>query len=281
LGGIINNNLGGIINNYGIITNFGTINSNASSLMANLGTIDNSGSIITNEPGSFISDGIITNTGIINNNSDGGINTGFLGGIWNNGAIANTGTINNNSGGIILNLSGGAITNTGTINNSGGTINNLGTIKNKCSGIFNNSGTFTGNAIVNVPCNQPPVCTSAKPSTAVLWPPNHKMVPITINGVTDPDGDVTTITITSIFQDEPVTGGGSGHTAPDGNGVGTSTADVRAERAGTNDGRTYTISFSADDGRGGTCAGQVLVIVPHDQSHIEINQGALYDSTKP
>jgi hypothetical protein len=65
--------------------------------------------------------------------------------------------------------------------------------------------------------------------------------------------------------------------------VGTPTAEVRAERDGGGNGRVYHISFTADDGHGGTCSGEVLVGVPHDQG-VEgdpADDGALYDSTIP
>src|SRR3990172_7434580 len=50
--------------------------------------------------------------------------------------------------------------------------------------------------------NLPPVCSGAAASEAVLWPPNHRYRTITIRGVTDPDGDPVTITVTGITQDE-------------------------------------------------------------------------------
>jgi streptogramin lyase len=132
--------------------------------------------------------------------------------------------------------------------------------------------------------NDHPVCTVATPSSGELWPPNHKMVPISINGVTDPDGDPVTVTVTGIRQDEPVNGTGDGDTGPDGRGVGTATAEIRAERVGTpkapGDGRVYHITFSAADGQGGTCSGTVKVSVPHDQrGAAAIDGGPLYDST--
>lgn len=134
-----------------------------------------------------------------------------------------------------------------------------------------------------LPLNQAPVCDAATASPASLWPPNHKFASISVTGVTDPDDDPTTITIDSIFQDEPVRGKGSGRTAPDGQGVGTSVAQVRAEREGKGDGRVYHISFSADDGQGGMCSGEVLVGVPHDRGPNggPIDGGPLYDSTAP
>lgn len=129
--------------------------------------------------------------------------------------------------------------------------------------------------------NQPPTCSSAYPSIATLWPPNHQFVTVNILGVTDPDGNTTVITIDSIFQDEAVNAKGSGNTAPDGQGVGTATADVRAERVGSGNGRVYHIRFTADDGQGGTCSGEVLVGVPKSQGKKDtpVNDGPLHDST--
>ncbi len=132
--------------------------------------------------------------------------------------------------------------------------------------------------------NQPPECDEAYPSIQEIWPPNHKYVDIEIMGVTDPDGDPVTITITGITQDEPIdaVGNGDGKTSPDGTGVGTSTACVRAERQGTGNGRVYAISFTATDPAGAECSESVTVCVPHDQGpdHECIDDGQDYDSTE-
>lgn len=133
-----------------------------------------------------------------------------------------------------------------------------------------------------VQTNSPPVCSAATPSQNLLWPPNHKFVRISIDGVTDPNGVTPTITVTSIYQDEPVDDAGSGNTAPDGEGVGTSTAQVRSERSGTAvGGRLYFINFSVADSLGGSCTGQVVVGVPHDQGQHDMptDNGQRYDST--
>jgi hypothetical protein len=108
---------------------------------------------------------------------------------------------------------------------------------------------------------------------------NHKMVPISIVGVTDPDSDPVNLKITAITQDEPVTGAGSGHTEADASGIGEASAQVRAERAGTGDGRVYRIAFDADDGKGGTCSGSVKVEVPHDNRTTAVDSGNGYDAT--
>lgn len=131
--------------------------------------------------------------------------------------------------------------------------------------------------------NRSPICSGATPSIAKLWSPNHAFVPIDILGVTDPDGDPITISIDTIFQDEAVLAPGSGNTSPDGGGIGTSTAQVRAERAGGGNGRVYHIGFTADDGNGGSCTGAVQVSVPKSQgaNGAAVDDGALFDSTVP
>ena len=135
--------------------------------------------------------------------------------------------------------------------------------------------TYSGTAT-----NRPPCVRDAVASVPELWPPNHKMVDISIEGVTDGDGDDLSITITGIRQDEPVSGVDG--TAPDATGVGSSTASVRAERDEDGDGRVYHIFFDADDGNGGLSSGEVTVTVPHDkgkQTGPAIDDGPLYDST--
>jgi hypothetical protein len=64
-------------------------------------------------------------------------------------------------------------------------------------------------------------------------------------------------------------------------GIGTSVAEVRAERDGLGNGRYYHIFFTADDGYGGACSGEVLVGVPLNKGAIgaPVDDGALFDST--
>jgi YVTN family beta-propeller protein len=141
-------------------------------------------------------------------------------------------------------------------------------------------GTATGSTTVTV-ILPPPSCAGATASPSLLWPPNHKFVAITISGVVNPAPGAVTISVTSIFQDEPVQSPGSGNTSPDATGVGTSTPSVRSERDGDRDGRVYHINFTAT-GASGSCTGSVTVGVPHDQGHGgPVDQGALYNSTLP
>jgi hypothetical protein len=100
-----------------------------------------------------------------------------------------------------------------------------------------------------------------------MWPPNHKLVRFTLGGATDPDGNPVSIAITGVTQDEPVdaVGNGDGNTSPDAFIVSANSVDLRAERAGTGDGRVYRIAYTGSDGQGGSCSGVATVGVPHDQ----------------
>lgn len=126
-----------------------------------------------------------------------------------------------------------------------------------------------------------PNCSGAAASNGVIWPPDHSMVPETIVGVTDPYDQQLTIAVTGIQQDEPVLADGSGNTQPDGSGVGTSTAYVRAERSGPGTGRIYFITFTATDPEGAQCTNTVRVYVPHDQGqgYTPTDTNERFDST--
>lgn len=107
----------------------------------------------------------------------------------------------------------------------------------------------------------------------LLWPPNHKLVPITIT-MTDADGGEVVFGTTTT-HDEMMEDGtemnGSGNTAEDAvdiemaMGTGSATADtqVRAERSGRGDGRAYTIDVTGQAG-GDECSTSFTVFVPHD-----------------
>ncbi len=103
-----------------------------------------------------------------------------------------------------------------------------------------------------------------------LWPPNHKMSPIsadvTVTDVCDPNPSFVLYDITS---SEPDDGKGDGHTTGDIQEADYGTEDVdfllRSERRGGGDGRIYTIIYRAMDGSGNAAYDTVTVTVPHDQ----------------
>jgi hypothetical protein len=127
--------------------------------------------------------------------------------------------------------------------------------------------------------NDPPNCDLAKALPGRIWPPNHKLVPIKIIGVADPDDDDVIITITGVTQDEPEDGLGDGDTAPDAVIQGDGTVLIRAERDGDGNGRIYVISFSASDEFGQTTTGSIEVCVPHSRKDSTcVDDGQVYDS---
>jgi hypothetical protein len=74
--------------------------------------------------------------------------------------------------------------------------------------------------------------------------------------------------------------GGINRAPPDGQGVNTSTAFVRAERSGLGNGRVYHITFTASAERnGGSCSGSVTVGVPLKIMSTPVDDGAQFDAT--
>jgi dipeptidyl aminopeptidase/acylaminoacyl peptidase len=108
------------------------------------------------------------------------------------------------------------------------------------------------------PLNRPPDCARVTATPDSLWPPNNKLVTVSLAGAADPDGDAVTITATGVTSDEPA----SGQFVL---GAAANQVQLRAARDGGGDGRVYTIAFEAGDGRGGRCTGAATVTVPHDR----------------
>ena len=114
--------------------------------------------------------------------------------------------------------------------------------------------------------NTPPSIDAISASPDMIWPPNHKMVPVTISvSVFDNCDTNPTSQIISITSNEPENGLGDGDTAPDWEITGDLTASLRAERAGKGSGRVYTITVRCTDHAGNSADREVTVTVPHDQ----------------
>jgi hypothetical protein len=118
-----------------------------------------------------------------------------------------------------------------------------------------------------------------------LWPPNHKMIdePVT---ATDADGSgPVTMTVRPVVTDAAGGDGGPNHdpdfnptteggdtvvgTDDDNDGVAVAGLQLRAERSGKGDGRTYTVHWTADFGDK-SCTSEdgshdpFVITVPHD-----------------
>ena len=115
----------------------------------------------------------------------------------------------------------------------------------------------------------PDISVTVSPDT--LWPPNHKMVDITaavtVNDICDA---APTVVLTSVTSDEPdnAIGIGDGNTVNDIQDAEIGAEDyafkLRAERAGTGDGRVYTITYTVTDASGNSASAFATVEVPHD-----------------
>jgi hypothetical protein len=121
-------------------------------------------------------------------------------------------------------------------------------------------------ATVTVVDQQPPTISSVTANPSTLWPPNHKMIPVTVAAsASDNCGAALVCKITAVSSNEPVSGTGDGDTAPDWQITGNLTANLRAERAGTGNGRVYTVTVGCTDASGNSSAKTTAVTVPHDQ----------------
>ena len=123
------------------------------------------------------------------------------------------------------------------------------------------SGLFT----VTVRDTTAPVIASLTASSTSLWPPNHKMVPITLTAVTSDAVGVASLKIIGATSNEPDNGLGDGDTANDIEITGALTLNLRAERSGTGNGRIYTITVEAKDAVGNATTKTVTVSVPKSQ----------------
>jgi len=121
--------------------------------------------------------------------------------------------------------------------------------------------------IVNIADATPPSIKDAMTNPNLLWPPNHGMMPVIVN-VTASDicSTTTACKIVSVNSNEPVNGLGDGDTAPDWEINGNLEVTLRAERAGTGNGRIYTITVQCTDASGNSATKDVVVTVPQSRS---------------
>jgi hypothetical protein len=123
---------------------------------------------------------------------------------------------------------------------------------------------------------------------AVLWPPNHKMVPVTISWTENaeptevlPDQNTLSAdSVSSVGVDDKGSGQPTKKQGPDYSGVPTTSSSVpdgqaatvtvyiRAERSGTDKaGRTYTINLTCKSGDDLDGHAMAVVTVPHDMGN--------------
>ncbi|MDQ1317395.1 MAG: hypothetical protein QG588_1047 [Candidatus Poribacteria bacterium] len=116
----------------------------------------------------------------------------------------------------------------------------------------------------------PPMMLLNDPSPSVLWPPNHKFVDVTITGeVFDFCDPELYIGVSVAVIDAEGRSGGPDYNLLeariDASGNIYILVSLRAERSGTNSGRTYEVTVTVTDDSGNSTSKAVQVIVPHDQ----------------
>jgi FG-GAP-like repeat len=137
---------------------------------------------------------------------------------------------------------------------------------NWCSSLCSGEEGAVGVLLNNTADTTPPVITvSATPK--VLWPPNGKMVPVTVSGtITDTGSGVNVNSATYAVKDE------YGEVQPHGaitlgpEGAYSFTILLQASRLGSDlDGRRYAVTVRAKDNAGNGGSKARVVTVPHDQ----------------
>lgn len=126
--------------------------------------------------------------------------------------------------------------------------------------------TSTCTQTINVVDTTAPVIDSLTASPNVLWPPNHKFIPVNLTvSVTDNCDPAPTCEILSVSSNEAINGLGDGNTAPDWVVTGDLSLNLRAERSGKGSGRVYTITVECTDACENSSMETVDVTVPHDK----------------
>lgn len=144
---------------------------------------------------------------------------------------------------------------------NGTSINNTATVSSSSpeADLSNNSATTTTTA-----SNPPPVITDVSVDRPVLGPPNHKMVPVTVN-YDVANHNCPLVCTLSVASNEALNGSGDGNTSPDWQVLDAHHVLLRAERAGNGTGRIYTITITCTNSGGASSTQSVIVSVPHDQ----------------
>ena len=151
----------------------------------------------------------------------------------------------------------------------------VGNVCDNCPSVSNprqedSDGDGTGDACEN----GSPSCTPT--SKTLSLPFNWAMVPITIEGASDPENEPLTIVVNTIKQDEK-TKWWKTDPSPDAT---ISPLAVRAQRGNPTDagnGRFYTLHYTATDPGGLSCLGVMKVIVP-GRTAVPVDGGELFNS---
>lgn len=110
-----------------------------------------------------------------------------------------------------------------------------------------------------------PVISGVSINPNSLWPPNHKMVNAALSYSATDSCSATVACSVSVSSNEPINGTGDGDTAPDWTVLSANYLQLRAERAGSGNGRIYTVGLSCTDASGNSTSSTTTVAVPKSQ----------------
>jgi hypothetical protein len=134
-----------------------------------------------------------------------------------------------------------------------------------CSAV--NGAGLNQSVSISIKIDRTPPEITGLPATCSLWPPNHKLVPVATVHATDALSGL-------VAESFKVSGTSSGPTDPENPDVviesttaGGFVVLLRAERAGGEAGRVYTIAAVASDIAGNHADASATCLVPHDQGN--------------
>lgn len=115
---------------------------------------------------------------------------------------------------------------------------------------------------------EPPLISGLSDYFEPLWPPNHRMVPVTIDYTTS---DLCGMTFCElyVYSNEPEDGLGNGDRAPDWEITDEHNVLLRAERSGSGTGREYHILILCRDEAWNYSVEEVVICVPHDRRKLK------------
>jgi uncharacterized repeat protein (TIGR01451 family) len=140
-------------------------------------------------------------------------------------------------------------------------------ITNRATATFEGTDADTTNnaaAAAITAANTPPTIVKAAAQSASLWPPNDRMVDVTVSYQAIDACGVPSCSL-GVASNKPTQAARAADKAPDWEIVDPTHVRLRAERGESGNVRTYTITITCRDSGGGTSTRPVMVTVPLEQ----------------
>ncbi|QQR72953.1 MAG: beta-propeller fold lactonase family protein [Holophagales bacterium] len=129
-------------------------------------------------------------------------------------------------------------------------------------------GSAVDASVVSIVDLAPPVAGAVTATPAYLWPPNHKMVLVSVSVVAADACDARPLcAIADVASNRPASGGGGSNSGPDWQIASASTVWLRAERTASLGDRSYSIGVVCRDSSGNSVRRTTTVTVAQSQGH--------------